>query len=242
MVPVEQGRINSLLMEVRLEISESETEVLFTKRSFRLSASVDIKIKLPFTTERMTLKIRSTHPKALKIETLKFLHDVECPLELTDRDRKFIAFVKWFALENKRLEAGEKGTIYQSEGFRILFLDEIKEGETELSTPARVERLSGIIELSKAKISEYTVPMIVLMLLHEYAHKYKNPEFGKDIQNELTADIIAVNIALNLGFDSIDIIQCFREVFSSKKTKLNEKRMQAIQEFISLYKQKSSKK
>ena len=111
-----------------------------------------------------------------------------------------------------------------------------------LTTPARISRSSGVIEVSKYIIRDYSVPMIIVMLLHEYAHKFKNKEYGKKESNELTADLIACHIALNLGFDPYEVRQAFIAVFSNKDTELNRKRMAAIKEFISIFQKNESKR
>ena len=91
-------------------------------------------------------------------------------------------------------------------------------------------------KVSKKQIKDFTVSMVSVVLLHEYAHVYKNPEYGKAVNNELTADIIACHIALNLGFDQTEIEHCFRSIFSKKDTDLNRRRIKAIEEFIAVFK------
>lgn len=226
-------------VNIRLTVFDSATKRIYAQRRLRLSKSVDLRVKMPIVPDQLTACIVSENEtaeqKAFTLQRIEVRPDTKCPLELTDTDCKFISFIKWFATELPHLEAGEKGTIYQSEGFSILYLDKLKEGETEVTTPARIDRHSGMIEISKKAIADYTVPMLIIMLLHEYGHKWKNPEYGKAVANELTADIIAVHMALNLGFDYTEVENCYRSVFAKKDTELNRKRMSAISEFIRLF-------
>ncbi len=226
-------------IKLRLTVFDSNTKRVYAQRRLKLSKSLDLLVKMPIVPDELTASLISEDEvpgrEGFSLERIEVRPDTKCPLELTDRDVKFIAFAKWFAVELPRLEAGEKGTIYQSEGFSILYLDRLKDGETELTTPARIDRGSGMIEVSKKAVAEYTVPMLILMLLHEYGHKWKNPEYNKEVANELTADIIAVHIALNLGFDYTEVENCYRAVFAKKDTELNRKRMKAISEFIHLF-------
>lgn len=227
-------------VKIRLTVFDSLTKRVYAHRRLNIGKSAEVLVKMPIVPDELTAKIvNENDPTAgdqFIVEKIKVMPDTHCPLELTEGDKKFISFAKWFAVELSRLEAGEKGTIYQSDGFSVLYLDTIKDGDIELTTPARIERDSGLIEVSKKAIADYTVPMLMVMFLHEYAHKYKNPEYGKDVTNELTADIIACHIALNLGFDLMEVENCFRAVFAKKDTDLNRKRMKAISEFISLFK------
>lgn len=226
-------------VNLRLTVFDSNTKRVYAQRRLKLSKSLDLLVKMPIVPDQLTALIVSengTHGKeSFTLERIEVKPDTKCPLELTESDCKFISFAIWFATEFPHLEATEKGTIYQSEGFSILFLDALKEGSQELTTPARIDRSSGMIEISKKAVAQYTVPMLIIMLLHEYGHKYKNPEYGKEIANELTADIIAVHIALNLGFDYTEVENCYRAVFAKKDTELNRKRMKAITEFIHLF-------
>ncbi len=231
---------------IKITVYDPLTKRVYGQRLLKLSKSLNLLMKMPIVPDELTARIVSKEETpgrdSFRLESIEVKPDTICPLELSENDCKFIAFVKWFATELPRLEAGSKGTIYQSEGFSILYLDQLKEGETELTTPARIDRGSGMIEISKKAIADYTVPMLMIMLLHEYSHKWKNPEYGKEVANELTADIIAVHIALNLGFDFTEVENCYRAVFAKKDTELNRKRMKAISEFIQLFRTNESKR
>ena len=220
---------------VHIEVFDPSTLRHYAERRIRLKRPTEVRLKFPIAPECLRVRIQS--PKAINFELKRIgvLQDTKCPLSLSDADKDFIGFAKWFAVEVDRLSAGEKGTLYQSNGFTILYLDTIKDGGMELTTPARIARASGVIELSKKAIAHYTVPMLIVMLLHEYAHTFKNPLYGKAVENELTADLIAVHIALNLGFDPFEVENCFLAVFATKDTDLNRRRMGAIREFISLF-------
>lgn len=220
---------------VHIQVEDRENGREYADRRIRLKQSTDVRLKFPITPQSLRVKIQSPRAINFELKSIKVLEDTQCPLSLTDTDRDFIRFAKWFAVELDRLSAGEKGTLYQSDEFTILYLDTIKDGGIELTTPARIARESGVIEVSKKQVKNYTVPMLLAMLLHEYAHKYKNPEYGKAVENELTADLIAVHMALNLGYDPFEVESCFRAVFATRDTDLNRRRMGAIKEFISLF-------
>lgn len=226
-------------VEIRITVYDPATMRIYAQRLLKLAKSLELLVKMPIVPDKLTARVVSKGEapgrESFRLESIEVKPDTICPLELTENDCKFIAFAKYFATELPHLEAGVRGTIYQSEQFSILYLDELKDGETELTTPARIDRSSGMIEVSKKAIADYTVPMLIIMLLHEYGHKWKNPEYGKEVANELTADIIAVHIALNLGFDYTEVENCYRAVFAKKDTELNRKRMKAIIEFIRLF-------
>jgi hypothetical protein len=74
--------------------------------------------------------------------------------------------------------------------------------------------------------------MRVIILLHEFSHKYKNPKIGLEISNEIGADINALYIYLGLGFSKIDSICVFANVFLRAQTSSNIERMRKIMDYI----------
>jgi len=74
--------------------------------------------------------------------------------------------------------------------------------------------------------------MRLMILLHEFSHKYKNPKIGLEISNELGADINALYIYLGLGFSKIDAICVFAKVFLGAQTDSNLDRMRKINDYI----------
>lgn len=227
-----------LILLVR--IFDPENKAVFIRRKLHLGKSLKFRFKLPIVSETLIVEILENELEKgkanFRLDEIKVEPDTKCPLNLTDGDKKFISFAKWVATNLKELPTGEKGTIYQSDKYSLLLVDKIYNGKQKLSTPARVGQSSGIIEASKQVLSSYTVPMIMLVLLHEYAHHYKNPEYGKKVSNEMSADLIALHIALNLGFDTKEAENCFIRVFANKKTDLNLRRKAAIREFIKRFK------
>ena len=101
-----------------------------------------------------------------------------------------------------------------------------------LTTPARIGHQTGNIEVAKCRFDKYTFAERVVILLHEYSHKYRNPKLGFAIGNETGADINALYIYLGLGFSKIDAINVFANVFLKAQTPGNIKRMRAIMNYI----------
>jgi hypothetical protein len=130
----------------------------------------------------------------------------------------------------------EQGRVYTTadKEFTIKYFDVIRDQQTRqpMSTPARIGHKSGIIETAKVKFDKYTIPMRLVILLHEFSHKYKNPKIGLDIRDETGADINALYIYLGLGFSKIDAICVFANVFLKAQTKGNIERMRKIMDYI----------
>lgn len=130
----------------------------------------------------------------------------------------------------------KNGVLYHSESekFRIKYMPVIVDyiSGKALSTPSRIGHNTGIIEVSAAKFVNYTIPMRLMILAHEFSHKYKNPQIGLQIGNEVGADINALYTYLGLGFSKIDAICVFANVFLKAQTDSNIVRMRKIQNYI----------
>lgn len=154
--------------------------------------------------------------------------------------KNFYKFAVEFAQNAGILTAGNKKPhIYRSDDgkFTIDYYNYIYDrvAKKVLSTPARVGHKSGIIEVSKAKFIEYTVPMRLMILLHEYSHKYLNPKIERPISYETGADIQGLYIYLGKGWSPIEAHRAFLKVFRSSKNSENHKRYKIIRDFIDKY-------
>lgn len=130
--------------------------------------------------------------------------------------------------------ATPQGVAYDHDQFQIRYYDVIRNpmNNTPMTTPARIGHKSGKIDISKARYDHFTFPMRVMIGLHEFSHKYKNPKIGLEIENEVGADINALYIYLGLGFSKIDAICVFANVFLKAQTPQNIERMRKINEYI----------
>lgn len=135
-------------------------------------------------------------------------------------------------------QATPKGRLYtNNEGqFRIKYFDEIRDFSGKvIGTPARIGHQTGIIEIAKSRYDKYTIPMRMMILLHEFSHKYKNPKIGLNISDEVGADINALYIYLGLGFSKIDAICVYANVFLKAQTQSNIDRMRKICDYINKF-------
>lgn len=157
---------------------------------------------------------------------------------LTDQDKCFIKFIKKFC-DNASIHSSshDDGTpsIYRSDcgGYTIDYYDKIRDDKgKELNTPARIGHDLGNIEVSQRDFVKYTIPMRMIILLHEYAHKWRNPDAGLQIGDESGADIGGLLIYLCLGYSPIEAHQAFLEVFYGARTPQNHARYLIIDDFI----------
>lgn len=134
-------------------------------------------------------------------------------------------------------QAGPSGTLFERKQFKIVYYDIIRDvmSGQPMSTPARIGHNSGKIDVSKNRFDKYTIPMRIMIMLHEFSHKYRNPKIGLEIENEFGADINGLYIYLGLGFSKIDAICVFANVFLKAQTPSNMARMRKINDYIARF-------
>ena len=154
--------------------------------------------------------------------------------------KDFYNFAVEFSQNAGILSAGDKKPhIYRSDNseFTIDYYNTIydKQSKKKLSTPARIGHGSGIIEVSKSKFIEYTIPMRLVILMHEFAHKYLNPTIDRPINYETGADIQALYVYLGKGWSPYESHKAFLHVFRNANGDANHKRYKIIRDFIMKY-------
>lgn len=148
----------------------------------------------------------------------------------------FIEFAVQFAKTCGYKNPSPRGTFAKSSdgAYLIRYMPNIIDQKTGamISTPARIGHKTGTIEVSKNKFDRYTIPMRVMILLHEFSHKYRNPAIRLPISHESGADINGLYLYLGKGFSKVDAICVFANVFLKAQTDANIQRMRKIQDYV----------
>ncbi|HEX8546137.1 MAG TPA: hypothetical protein VF691_04195 [Cytophagaceae bacterium] len=171
------------------------------------------KIPMPLTPSKLSIKLSNdidfANVTITKAEA-KPLKRKEVWMKEADRD--FINFAYEFAREAGTIAAG-KTWGSDSERFVLRYLPVLKNRETGqvLSTPARINRITGVIEVARDKFVRFTVFMRVIILFHEYFH------YDLDTRSEQKADFNAIAWALGLGFPRTEVMYAFTKVFGNVK-------------------------
>lgn len=154
------------------------------------------------------IKVDNVQVKSLKKEIVLFNKP---------DDYEFFRFVENFVRKCGNLPLG----IYKSENekFEIKISDVIVNQDGKVSsTPARVFRPYGNIEISKKQFDVMTIPMRMLILLHEYSH------FRGNTREEGQADKYALQLYLSMGYPKSEAVYAFTKVF----TPVNERHADAL--------------
>lgn len=213
-------------LEIKMPKSPTDTELCI----YNVNNPNDIRIGNDDPTFKVTLEF-----EALKA----------CPMFMTQDTIAFVKFCQEFC-ENASILSGDTiidgkviPSIYESDNgkFRIHYFDKIRDKKTGnfVGTPARIGHDSGIIEVSKSDFLTYSIPMRMVILLHEYSHVFMNGNVGREKNNEISADINGLMIYFSLGYSEIEAHYAFLKVFKNANTPENAKRYKIINDFIDRY-------
>ncbi len=217
----------------------------YIARTTEVNGSRTIQLDLPVSPERLMLQVFDprmgmnvpldkenftvTNIQTKKLKTYEIWMEQE--------DDEFLKFAIEFSENAGIYTAGQyyPHTYKSNNGkFVIEYYDVIKTDDTHLpiTTPARIGHISGRVDVSQKYFLTYTVPMRVMILLHEYSHKYKNPKIHRLIEDESAADVQGLYMYLGKGFPELEAYQAFIHVFKNADNDGNQKRFGIVDEFI----------
>lgn len=214
---------------------------IYATREIEVNGKRSIYFSFPVSPKKLFIgvaNVANPKDKAFEVQLLETaLKDYNVWLD--ENTNEFLKLAISFSQVSGFTNANPKGRIYTNadKRFNIRYFDIIRDGRSgaTLNTPARIGHTTGVIEVAKAKFDKYTIPMRMMILLHEFSHKYRNPKIGLDISDEIGADVNALYIYLGLGFSKIDAICVYANVFLKAQTQGNIARMRKIMDYINKF-------
>jgi len=146
----------------------------------------------------------------------------------------YIKFIQKFCFNAGVLRTNDPANTqdyYRDENwhFFIKYLPVIRdENGMESTTPARISVDNALIEVSQKYFINYTVPMRMACLLHEYSHPFIN----EDPDDESEADLNGLIIYLGLGYPRYEAAEAWCTIFDDMQTEENMERIAIIAQFI----------
>ncbi len=229
------------LVTLRLIAFDSyQTETVFTDRIKDIKSSFDFYIRLPQSasvTDVIVYDIDTDNETFVITEVSKMpFEKVISPLfDLSFSQKEFLKFSQQFAYNAVVLKNGQ----YESDGgrFKIQYYDNLyNEDGSAAMTSFRISIDSGTIQASRHYVRNYTLPVIFFLLWHEYSHVYMN----KEVDNELEADLNAIEVYLGLGYPYVDLLTALAVTFDSNRTQENESRWKYCKDYIDNYFEENS--
>jgi hypothetical protein len=226
---------------IRIMAADKERPLtVFTNRTKDVKSSEVFYIRMPLSSKKVLLSVYNENKGNLakgRDNSFQVINIKKFPLQKrTDvGDIKnssvssFVDFAQRFSFNASYLKDEQS---YQSvDGIYLIeYVPTIISNKTgiELATPARTSQFNGRIQVSKKVFKDYTVPMRMAILLHEFAHFYLN----ENMKDETEADINSLLIYLGLGYPRIEAYEAFYEVFNNTDSLENKNRFQIIDKFI----------
>jgi len=223
--------------KVRLRVIDADKPLtVFTDRYKTVSNSAKFYVRLPLTPKNIIVSVYSENANNSKNDnSVKILNISKKGLEkrMDEVDinsysvMSFVDFAQKFSFNASYLDTDTY--VSDAGNYRIEFMPQIlNDNGTAIKTPARISKSSGRIQVSKAMFMDYTVPMRMAILLHEFSHFYLN----ENIDDETEADLNGLLIYLGLGYPRIEGYQAFLEVFVDNPSQANKERYDMINKFI----------
>ena len=211
---------------------------VFTNRYKTVTGEENFFVRMPLSPEVAVVEVVTDKALVKKGEkdTFQFIGVQKMPLEkridISDisnsKIRSFVEFAQRFCFN---LDELEPNTIYTSNdrNYYIKLFTEIKnKNGVEVNTPARISKRTGVIQVSKKQFEQFTIPMRLAILLHEFAHFYLNEQ----MDDEVEADLNGLLLYLGLGYPRIEAYQAFLETFKGVPSQQNKERYDVINKFI----------
>lgn len=171
---------------------------------------LDFHIRIPATKDNISVLIFTDQDEdianVLRVERFDCFSYAPNYSGLSGKDRKFVEFIVNFCMECGYMPAGYT---YSDEGYMLKYMPFIPLNGGVHPTPARIHKDEDFIEVSKMHFDKMPVPRRAAILLHEYAHNFKN----EDPDNEEEADLWAARIYRKCGWPRMEFLYAFTKMF-----------------------------
>jgi hypothetical protein len=184
----------------------------YFRSRFLLSGEEEIVMNCPQSPILMKILVWSENDEPFECKTSIVPLDVPAPTD------PVILFIERFARRVGRLRPG----VYGGPGvpFKIQLLRNIYTDDGDIHpTPARIAIDQPVIQVSKTKFDDDTIPERIIILLHEFSHNFLN----SDQDNELEADQNALDTYNQLGYPKMEDVNAFGDIMAD--TDSNAQRM-----------------
>ena len=229
--------------EIAIEAYDStQANTYFTRRTKMIDGKEEIFIRMPLSPYTTSLAVYNKKNGNLQkgqdasFDVLDIVReDLDITIHKTRMDiplvKNFVAFAQKFAYNSGWMPPKEYSSTLG--GFKIEYLPYItnlNDGR-RMNTPARISTKNGKIQVAQDAFVQYTIPMRMAILLHEFSHYYLN----KDMTNETEADLNGLTIYLGLGYPIREAYAAFGDTFMGHPSSQNKMRYDIINKFIRDY-------
>ena len=215
-----------------LEVYDAfDDNAVFTSRTGQLKGEGTYYVMMPMCPDEAVIELESRNDSVeivdIYVEELKT--DYSNALFSEQDVISFIDFAEQFSYDAAVLPT-ETSYYSDDEVYLINYLENIKEDGEIQPTPARISQKDGRIEVSKKDFLEYTIPMRIAILLHEFAHFYLN----ENMEDEVEADKHSLALYMGMGYPRIDAYNVYLDVFENAPSEENKDRYEKLHKLFNL--------
>lgn len=202
-------------------------EILFAQTQERKGYK-SFSLPFPQSPEVLELLIKADNKAAYEVVETQVEQLETGPLWLEPEMQRYLAFAERLSREVMRIGPGY---VESSDGaFLVQLLPVIRDSSGQVQqTPARINRLTGRIQVSLQHFARYTVPVRLFILLHERYHYQLND------RSERGPDLAALRLMLSLGYPETELIYAASRIFLTHPDSLGRphaERVKAIHQLI----------
>lgn len=175
---------------------------LYFRSRFRITGTEEVTMRCPQSPRMLKIIVWSEGNLPYRLSSVKLL-----PLNALKSQEPVVMFVEKFSRQAGRLWPGNytaDNVPFTIQYKRNIYTDTGKDHPT----PARIHTELPIIQVSKSKFNQMTIPERVIILLHEVAHNFIN--YDQDSEKE--SDHNGLNIYNQLGYPKIEAINAFADI------------------------------
>jgi len=211
--------------KVKLKISDADDKTkVYTQRDVVVGSHKTYYVRMPIAPKFASIELIGEGADIEDITMYDFEDDISHEYFTRDEVNSFIDFAEQFSENSGLLEAGEAKYHSDDNVYTIIYRDVITDNGNYVPTPARINQADGVMEVSKQHFLEYTIPMRMAILLHEFSHFFLNDV----MEDEIEADDNSLKIYMGLGYPRIDAYNVYLDVFENSPSELNIERYEAL--------------
>lgn len=177
---------------------------LYFRSRFQITGDEEVTLNCPQSPRLLKILVWSENDVPFQLASLKLY-----PLERPEAVDPVVKWIEYFSRIVGRLRPGNYV------GDNVPFIIQLKrniytdDGSVH-PTPARIHTEMPLIQVSKAKFDQMTIPERVIILLHEVSHNFIN----SNQDDEIESDQNALEIYNELGYPKIEAVNAFGNIMS----------------------------
>jgi hypothetical protein len=175
---------------------------LYFRSRFRITGSEEINLNCPQSPRMLKILVWSENDVPYKLSEVSL-----SPLDVPKSDDPIVKFIEYFSKIAGRVSRGNY--VADNVPFTIQLKRNIYTDSGAIHpTPARIHTELPVIQVSKSKFDEMTIPERIIILLHEVSHNYINGNQDSEVES----DRHALDIYNQLGYPKIEAVNAFGDI------------------------------